>query len=454
MSQPFAAGNKAFGFCDRCDFRYLLKELKAEVVDMEKTGLLVCEECWDPDHPQNLLGREPVNDPQALKNPRPDNGLISSRFGLLGKVYGFLTGLATSRVADQDKKSYGRILYSNIASLAPNFLMEIYSNLSPSGSLEEIISRTQTSDAGLDSASVRNPSAPNTFTILFPDYDSSSSIQQYAIDIQLNEDVDFSLVTFKFNGELVSFYSQPSRARIVFSDEENSTSLLSSSNTLELIDSGESQNFNYFHIQLMVNYSKSPSVRGPDWEYIYYGLDNISYVGSLQLAEGVPDPTVMTLETSSRNALIKPVPHSGNQLYCIDFNSFAPYLSTLSSTSVTDYKKVEMRIRFLKPSSIGKSDFDGTREWFGQFKWRTGSSDIDENGCSISVSEPDFFNPSKGLDDWITITWESKNADTLGAWENNGDILGWRILLYKYFPTSGTQQPDCFELDYIRFLKV
>jgi hypothetical protein len=36
----------------------------------------VCPECWDPDHPQNwvgILGSQKVsNDPQALREPRPD----------------------------------------------------------------------------------------------------------------------------------------------------------------------------------------------------------------------------------------------------------------------------------------------------------------------------------------------------------------------------------------------
>ena len=38
---------------------------------MHVTGLLVCGECWDPDQPQLQLGRFPVSDPQALRNPRP-----------------------------------------------------------------------------------------------------------------------------------------------------------------------------------------------------------------------------------------------------------------------------------------------------------------------------------------------------------------------------------------------
>jgi hypothetical protein len=36
----------------------------------------VCPECWDPDHPQNwvgIIGSQKVsNDPQALREPRPD----------------------------------------------------------------------------------------------------------------------------------------------------------------------------------------------------------------------------------------------------------------------------------------------------------------------------------------------------------------------------------------------
>ena len=53
----FAKGNKAFGFCDRCGFRYKLRELKTETVNLASTNLMVCPECWDPDQPQNMLGR-------------------------------------------------------------------------------------------------------------------------------------------------------------------------------------------------------------------------------------------------------------------------------------------------------------------------------------------------------------------------------------------------------------
>jgi len=79
MSSQFAEGKKAFGYCDRCGQRYLLKRLKTETVKGRPTNTLVCPECWDPDHPQLKLGMFPVNDPQALRNPRPNDNLIESR---------------------------------------------------------------------------------------------------------------------------------------------------------------------------------------------------------------------------------------------------------------------------------------------------------------------------------------------------------------------------------------
>lgn len=76
----YASGKKALGICDRCGFQYKLRQLKEEVVAGNLSGLLTCPECWDSDHPQNDLGKYPVHDPQALRNPRPDAGeRIASR---------------------------------------------------------------------------------------------------------------------------------------------------------------------------------------------------------------------------------------------------------------------------------------------------------------------------------------------------------------------------------------
>ena len=63
----WARGERAWGHCDRCGFRYLLKELR-----QEWSKLMVCPDCWDPkpqDFPPNVRAR----DPQALHNPRPDH---------------------------------------------------------------------------------------------------------------------------------------------------------------------------------------------------------------------------------------------------------------------------------------------------------------------------------------------------------------------------------------------
>lgn len=79
MSGSFASTKRAHGFCDRCGFRSLLKDLKKLVINDRVTGLKVCSACWEPDHPQLRIGRIDMRDPQALREPRPDPDLMSSR---------------------------------------------------------------------------------------------------------------------------------------------------------------------------------------------------------------------------------------------------------------------------------------------------------------------------------------------------------------------------------------
>jgi hypothetical protein len=72
MSNRFANGAKAFGFCDVCGFRFDLKKLKNLVVKTKQTQIKACPQCWTPDHPQLQLGMYPVSDPIAIRDPRPD----------------------------------------------------------------------------------------------------------------------------------------------------------------------------------------------------------------------------------------------------------------------------------------------------------------------------------------------------------------------------------------------
>lgn len=70
----FASGKYAYGICDISGFRYKLK-------DMRKTwdGLLVGPDQWDPKHPQ-LMPKPSTQDPQAVKDARPDKADDNSKF--------------------------------------------------------------------------------------------------------------------------------------------------------------------------------------------------------------------------------------------------------------------------------------------------------------------------------------------------------------------------------------
>jgi len=72
MGNRFASDRRAISECDRCGFRYKRKELKELIIKTKNVNILVCPECWEPDQPQLLLGMFPVDDPQAIRNPRPD----------------------------------------------------------------------------------------------------------------------------------------------------------------------------------------------------------------------------------------------------------------------------------------------------------------------------------------------------------------------------------------------
>ena len=80
MGDRFASAKKAIALCDVCGFQYKLKELRNLVVKGRDTDIKACPECWNPSQPQLKLGEYPVDDPQALRDPRPDSAeLVESR---------------------------------------------------------------------------------------------------------------------------------------------------------------------------------------------------------------------------------------------------------------------------------------------------------------------------------------------------------------------------------------
>jgi hypothetical protein len=82
MGNKFASGKNAIAMCDRCGFQFKLKQLKGLVIKTKNVNILVCPSCWEPDQPQLQLGMYPVDDPQALRNPRKDNSYLQG--GLTG----------------------------------------------------------------------------------------------------------------------------------------------------------------------------------------------------------------------------------------------------------------------------------------------------------------------------------------------------------------------------------
>ena len=84
MGRRYTSGKHSIADCDRCGFQYKLKDLKRLTIKTTNTEIKVCKECWEPDHPQNMQGMYPVDDPQAVRDPRPDlsfgeSGVYSSR---------------------------------------------------------------------------------------------------------------------------------------------------------------------------------------------------------------------------------------------------------------------------------------------------------------------------------------------------------------------------------------
>lgn len=89
MGNRFASDRRAIAECDICGFRYKRKQLKELIIKTKNVNMLACPECWNPDHPQLLLGLFPIDDPQAIRNPRPDfTGYPKSR-GQVLQVQGF-----------------------------------------------------------------------------------------------------------------------------------------------------------------------------------------------------------------------------------------------------------------------------------------------------------------------------------------------------------------------------
>ncbi len=80
MPSKYASGKNSISECDRCGFRFMLKVLKTLTIKTKNVKIKVCPTCWEPDQPQLSLGLYPINDPQAVREPRPDKSYWQSGF--------------------------------------------------------------------------------------------------------------------------------------------------------------------------------------------------------------------------------------------------------------------------------------------------------------------------------------------------------------------------------------
>jgi hypothetical protein len=88
MSSKFASGKHSIAECDRCGERYKLTLLRKLTIKTKQVNILVCNECFELDHPQLSLGLYPVTDAMGVRNPRPDVSYQASGVGVDGYSMG------------------------------------------------------------------------------------------------------------------------------------------------------------------------------------------------------------------------------------------------------------------------------------------------------------------------------------------------------------------------------
>ena len=88
MGNRFASGKNSIAICDRCGFQFKLTALRKEIIKTKVYNLLVCDACFDPDQPQLQLGMYPVDDPQAVRNPRRDTTYVTAGPNAQGHLTG------------------------------------------------------------------------------------------------------------------------------------------------------------------------------------------------------------------------------------------------------------------------------------------------------------------------------------------------------------------------------
>jgi hypothetical protein len=131
MGNRFSSGKNSIAECDRCGFRYKLSTLKKLIIKTKQVSIKVCPTCWEPDQPQLSLGMYPVQDPQAVREPRPDNSYYQSGYSGLQLTLTNGTGIDANGVPEGGSRvfqwGWGPVggASANDAGLTPNYLTSI-----------------------------------------------------------------------------------------------------------------------------------------------------------------------------------------------------------------------------------------------------------------------------------------------------------------------------------------
>lgn len=67
--------------CDRCGQKYKSPELR-----QEWTGLMVCQGCWEPRHPQDFIRTVPDRMSVPYTRPRPADIFVNPEYGYTSSV--------------------------------------------------------------------------------------------------------------------------------------------------------------------------------------------------------------------------------------------------------------------------------------------------------------------------------------------------------------------------------
>jgi hypothetical protein len=95
----FTLGKYAKAICDRCG-----DKIKYQSLRKEWTGFLVCRSCWEPKTALEFPSNFPT-DPEALKEPRPDNDIEATN----GHVYIDGSGIGTGFKLKETKIELGTV---------------------------------------------------------------------------------------------------------------------------------------------------------------------------------------------------------------------------------------------------------------------------------------------------------------------------------------------------------